>query len=308
MSDNKYNFSFIIPHKNIPDLLVRCVSSIPRRSDVQIIVVDDNSDNEKVDFENFPFLEDPRVEIFFDKTGKGAGHARNVGLEHAQGKWIVFSDADDYFLYSINNAMDEYVDSLYDIVYFLTQNVDTNTYIPSTSPRGCNNYVTEYQARRKNSEINLRINYHTPWGKFYKSSLISKYNIKFDEVFRANDVHFGYLVGYYASTIFADNRAIYCLTNRSDSLSTIYSPETCIMISDVYCTCIDFLKANRLYGTGVYWHTYKGVINMLVLLKVADKNKYNETFEMLKTRGFSKIRIQKDVLWFSIKSIIRHFL
>ena len=36
-------FSIIIPHKNIPSLLQRCLDSIPKRDDVQIIVVDDNS-------------------------------------------------------------------------------------------------------------------------------------------------------------------------------------------------------------------------------------------------------------------------
>ena len=45
------NFSFIIPHKNTPDLLQKCLDSIPRRDDVQIIVVDDNSDADKVDFD-----------------------------------------------------------------------------------------------------------------------------------------------------------------------------------------------------------------------------------------------------------------
>jgi len=36
-------FSIIIPHKNIPDLLMRCLKSIPVSEDIQLIVVDDNS-------------------------------------------------------------------------------------------------------------------------------------------------------------------------------------------------------------------------------------------------------------------------
>lgn len=40
-------YSFIIPHKNCPVLLNRCLDSIPIRDDVQIIVVDDNSDVDK---------------------------------------------------------------------------------------------------------------------------------------------------------------------------------------------------------------------------------------------------------------------
>ena len=33
----------IIPHFSIPDLLARCLDSIPQRDDVQVIVVDDHS-------------------------------------------------------------------------------------------------------------------------------------------------------------------------------------------------------------------------------------------------------------------------
>lgn len=43
---DEINYSIIIPHKNIPHLLQRCLKSIPRRKDVQIIIVDDNSDPE----------------------------------------------------------------------------------------------------------------------------------------------------------------------------------------------------------------------------------------------------------------------
>ena len=37
-------FSIIIPHKDIPDLLMRCLKSIPVSEDIQVIVVDDMYD------------------------------------------------------------------------------------------------------------------------------------------------------------------------------------------------------------------------------------------------------------------------
>ena len=42
-------YSIIIPHYNIPDLLRRCLESIPQRDDVQVIVVDDcgSADNRR---------------------------------------------------------------------------------------------------------------------------------------------------------------------------------------------------------------------------------------------------------------------
>ena len=37
-------FSIIIPHHNIPGLLRRCLDSVPRRDDTEVLVVDDGSD------------------------------------------------------------------------------------------------------------------------------------------------------------------------------------------------------------------------------------------------------------------------
>ena len=39
-------YSIIIPHHNIPKLLRRCLKTIPWRQDVQVIVVDNGSDEE----------------------------------------------------------------------------------------------------------------------------------------------------------------------------------------------------------------------------------------------------------------------
>ena len=93
----EYNYTIIIPHKNISTLLQRCLNSIPERPDVQVIVVDDNSDPAVVDFENFPGKDRKNTEIYLTKEGKGAGYARNVGLRHAKGEWLLFADADDFY-------------------------------------------------------------------------------------------------------------------------------------------------------------------------------------------------------------------
>ena len=83
-------------------MLLRCLGSIPIREDVQVIVADDNSDITEVDDVNLFSLPEkyPHVEFIWGKNEngrKGAGYARNLGLEKAKGKWLVFADADDFF-------------------------------------------------------------------------------------------------------------------------------------------------------------------------------------------------------------------
>lgn len=123
------NYSIIIPHKNCSDLLKRCVDSIPERDDVQIIVVDDNSDEGKK-----PLLQDRiglEVVLLDDLQAKGAGKARNVGLELANGEWVIFADSDDFFHKSFWGNVDDYVeDKTVDIRYFCVDSVDSDTLKP----------------------------------------------------------------------------------------------------------------------------------------------------------------------------------
>ena len=104
-------FSIIIPHKEIPDLLMRCLQSIPVSEDIQVIVVDDNSADADTYLERYPELSRPYLEFIRTTKGGGAGYARNVGLEHAKGKWLLFADADDFYVDDMYSIICSYVDS-----------------------------------------------------------------------------------------------------------------------------------------------------------------------------------------------------
>lgn len=109
------NYSFIIPHHNCPILLDRLLSSIPQREDIEVIVVDDNSDNDKKPNVS---RSDVHVVLIPADESKGAGHARNVGLEIAKGKWLLFADSDDYYEDNFITSLDEYINTDADIVLF----------------------------------------------------------------------------------------------------------------------------------------------------------------------------------------------
>ena len=111
-------FSIIIPHKEIPDLLMRCLKSIPVSEDIQVIVVDDNSTGADTYLDKYPELSRPYLEFVRTTKGGGAGYARNVGLEHAKGKWILFADADDFFVDDMYGIICSYADSEADVIFF----------------------------------------------------------------------------------------------------------------------------------------------------------------------------------------------
>lgn len=68
--NTSYHYSIIIPHKNTPRLLERCLYSIPTWDEIQIIIIDDNSNSESVDFSHFPGNGRKNTEVLFTKEGK----------------------------------------------------------------------------------------------------------------------------------------------------------------------------------------------------------------------------------------------
>lgn len=210
--------SVIIPHYNIPDLLVRCLNSIPIREDIQVIVVDDCSDDYEQYIKKIPELSRPYLELYQTHIGGSAGRARNVGIEHAKGRWITFVDADDLFVESIDMLIDKYIDKEEDVLYFPSISVMSDN-LDIMSKRHCFYYHFE-QYFNGNNENFLRYEFDAPWGKFIKKSLIDRKSLRFDEVKWANDTYFSACVGVYAKSIFVPREVAYIVTEREGSLTS----------------------------------------------------------------------------------------
>lgn len=201
------NFSIIIPHKNIPELLQRCLDSIPLREDLEIIIVDDNSDSKIVNFDKFPGNDRANVKLIFTKEGKGAGYARNIGLKHATGKWVIFADADDFFTPNFNILLDKYKDNGEDVIYFM----------PTSSTMS--ERIRIYQKLFDYKSDFLRFAYISPWGKLIKREYVIKNKYLFDEIRWSNDAYFMTQVGVSTDHYLISKETIYCVEERDGSLT-----------------------------------------------------------------------------------------
>lgn len=211
------NYSIIIPHYNRQDLLVRCVDSIPQRDDVEVIIVDDHSDPGKVDFANFPGLHRKNTTCIFSdgKHGKGPGYARNVGLEKAQGKWVIFADSDDYFLPSINELMNEYVDSEKDVLYFKCSKKEADGTF-------CLSYDYQNEAvdlAIKGDEDQLLYYTPAPWAKFIRREYLVNNKILFQKVTGGDDVIFSIDIAKNTNNREYVNKSMYCVVMVPQSLT-----------------------------------------------------------------------------------------
>lgn len=214
-------FSIIIPHKDIPDLLMRCLKSIPVSEDIQVIVVDDNSADADTYLEKYPELSRPYLEFIRTTKGGGPGYARNIALEHAQGMWILFADSDDFYVDNMSDIIYSHVDSEADIIFFKNKAVlSDNINVKSNRSSYVNNEIDQYLA--DGDEWPVRAKIYVPWGKMIKRSLIVRHDIRFDEVLYSDDNYFSLLTGYYADKIKVVNEVLYVVTFRPNSIMANY--------------------------------------------------------------------------------------
>lgn len=95
---NQDLISIIVPLFNKEENIERTIKSVQNQSytNWELMIVDDGStDNSAYIVQSYLF--DDRIK-YIKKNNGGVSSARNLGVQKAKGKWVIFLDADDYFL------------------------------------------------------------------------------------------------------------------------------------------------------------------------------------------------------------------
>lgn len=297
-------YSIIIPHKNTPDLLQRCLDSIPRRDDVQVIVVDDNSDADKVDFEHFPGIDDERVEVYLTKEGKGAGYARNVGMSHAKGEWLIFADADDYFYTdNLSQLMDMDIPDEFDVVVWKSKYVylDGTYYVMGEDASD----KEDWELIKCNTTDKLYLNYVTPWAKMVRRRFLIKYVITFDEVRYGNDDMYSNKIGVNTISYLYVNSFMYCHERLSGSLMETVNIESLICRANVYLRKNKYLlsqKRHLIDIVGILYDICRLSYVKFIFLTLKEvrliglKQSYNDYCKVCNWFGISKIPFLSKII------------
>ena len=277
-------YSIVIPHKNSPDLLQYCLDSIPVRNDVQVIVVDDNSDTDKVDFEHFPRWNGMHYECYFTKKSGGTGYAENVGIEHAKGNWLLFVGADDYLLPSANEVFDVEKKTVADMVFYRPKAVmlaDRLSY--SKRADRYNAIIDGYFA--SGDEMELRCRYFSICGRLIRREMVLEKKICFDEIKYSNDNLFSVKVGVNARKIEVRDRPLYCITESGDTLTSNFmkKPGELQIRSDA------FFRAQEVVHDHGYPVDEKYALGFLSELFSEDRSAFVVNFKRMRKMGYKKL-------------------
>lgn len=238
-------FSIVVPVYNVEKYIDKCLKSLESQSysNFEVIIVNDGSpDNSQKIIDKY-VEKDGRFKCYIKKNG-GLSDARNYGLKHITGDYLLFVDSDDYLdkklLEKINN---ELTISKVDIVRFDTVTEDENNNILfSENNISYNNEKTENVVQ----ELITR--------QFVEAACFYCYNIKFwrkyNFKFSVNRYHEDYglipLILYYANTITSLNYIGYHYIKRDGSITKSNDYQKIVKKSfDTYyqyCNIVDILK------------------------------------------------------------------
>ena len=91
------SISVIIPVYKAEKYLYRCVDSFLRQtfSDFEVLLIDDGSPDNSGKICDAYSVQDKRIKAFH-KTNEGVSSARQYGLDHAEGEYVIHADPDDW--------------------------------------------------------------------------------------------------------------------------------------------------------------------------------------------------------------------
>ena len=214
--------SVVVPIYKVEAFLNKCIESLLNQTykDFEIILVDDGSPD------NCPRIcddwekKEKKIKVFHKKNG-GVSSARNCGIEHANGEYIVFPDPDDWveqdYLEKLIRLKEEYKADLSICGHYHGTKIN--------DPEASFTILTMKKALEQLMVPGSFCGY--PWNKLYDMDIIKKNNLRFDvELGMVQDLHFNVRYFQFCQRVVYNPVPIYHYTIDSGGVTSRYTPLT----------------------------------------------------------------------------------
>lgn len=221
---------------NAEKYIKRCIESVYRQdldiNNFELLVVNDGSTDNSLEIVK-DYLTSYKNIRFFSQKNSGQGAARNLGIKHATGEYILFLDSDDFLLpQSINKILSIVKHVSCDVINFLME-----VELPTGNVKESYLYHYDYDKIYSGKELLLRtgINIGSACSSLYKRSFILRNNIFFPVDMKHEDVFFSYQIYTFASrVIFTKTHAYYyCWHPDSTDRKKSYENLKLLQLSDI---------------------------------------------------------------------------
>ncbi len=248
---NKPKISIIIPAYKTPEnILRRTLNLLTTQTlrDIEIVFVNDGADD--IVKNVVKSYADDRIKYFETQTAHGGpSHARNIGLENVTGEYVFFHDHDDYLI-----SKDD-VKSVLERMYNDASGADILIFSNKLVFNPVNIYKENFSDRELfelSKFITFCFNISTLWCKLFKTELLKKKNLKFNEkLLSLDDLDFYFKYIFLTTNIKFSQNEYYKHSENKNSLSKAIYENISQYYKEVYV--LSFIK-QTLENLNLYKH------------------------------------------------------
>ena len=253
MNTQDIKVSVIIPVYNTEKYLKQCLDSVCAQTlqEIEIICVDDGSTDSSPDILKDYASKDSRMRILKQKN-QFAGAARNNGMKHAKGKYLMFWDADDFFepdalqkMYNRMSEMDADVCICKANNYYTASDTLVHTdvllnmkYVPDSD-------VFSFQTM---GDDFFRFTSMAIWNKMVRREFLFKHEIEFPTLRNSEDVYFTAVELYLAERITVVDEYLVNYRKLDDSSLTFTTSQSAFSIIEAWTSAYERLKNENISG------------------------------------------------------------
>nr|VFK28828.1 MAG: Glycosyltransferase involved in cell wall bisynthesis [Candidatus Kentron sp. MB]VFK33963.1 MAG: Glycosyltransferase involved in cell wall bisynthesis [Candidatus Kentron sp. MB]VFK76526.1 MAG: Glycosyltransferase involved in cell wall bisynthesis [Candidatus Kentron sp. MB] len=220
------DFSIIIPTFNTREFIADCLTSVflsaNEDTTYEVLVVDDCSTDQTREIVRGYTATHPNVILLKTQRTSGPGFARNLGVEKASGKWILYLDSDDCYapnsLDRLKHFIAENRNTDLDVVVFDWAYHKKSDCIPHTTFEG--RMDSQYFSYEKEEIVANYLQFRIDHSVIYTAvqrKLIIDHNIRFRAGYH-EDVDYMFKVYWAAKTVRLFQRVLYLKTSRAGSI------------------------------------------------------------------------------------------
>lgn len=217
-------FSIIVPCYNVQKYVSKCLDSILNQTftNWECIIGVEQSQDDTVSLIKQKIFGDNRFRLFTNKRSGSCSLTRNIGIDIAQGEYIIFLDGDDWLLnneclYNIFNVIQQNPNAdLYPSIIITSQGAVRDNYIQNDAPKVMTgpeaiNYIANRIDRFYCPQLQLTI---------HKRSFLIQHKLKCIVGLRNQDSQFSPRALYYASKVVPIHIPFYYYNIREGSVQT----------------------------------------------------------------------------------------
>ena len=190
--------SVVLPTYNVAQYLQQCLESVAAQTyrNIEAIIIIDGATDGSYEIAMDFCKTDDRFSVYWQENA-GSGPARNAGLAHCKGEFVMFVDPDDWIepelLEKLYKAQCE---GNYDLVASerTIALCDKSGEIVRIAPKHYKNetIVGQQEVREVFMRMLEMLVVSNPTQKLYKTSLIREYNVQFPDLRRSQDIVYNY--------------------------------------------------------------------------------------------------------------------